>query len=372
MASFGKQHTPANRIETKSFGGFDKPDLQTTSLDKMEIGKGYQYNPKDKTASRAKLGNTLGTIGDAGSAFFEKPEDPTVAAGDMAFNTVSDAMMTVNPLVGGIMKAGGLATDVMRAAGFELKNPTNFADKMQSSKLMSLLPTSILNTATKKKVDGSAGISKEINYGYAAQKELDRTDIGGVTNWFSKKFGGKDLVKRRRAAVERTNNENAAKAGVLASNNRNMTAATNSMQDVAKKNYSRLRGGYRTNVLAAKKGTKLNLKKMVDEVKKEKTKNVIPSGALHARKHNLPEEISEHVTNKGIPVISKNEKGDIIQHAEIEHSEIIFTKDVTNKLEDLLKKFENGDEAAAIKAGKLLSVEILENTEDNTNLIETV
>jgi hypothetical protein len=162
------------------------------------------------------------------------------------------------------------------------------------------------------------------------------------------------------------------KAGVLNQNNKMMSASSNSMQDVATKNYKRLRGGYNTNILAAKKGTKLALKNIVDKVKQEKAKNVIPSGALHARKNNMPEEIAEKVTHKGVPVISKNEKGDIIQHAEIEHSEIIFTKEVTDKLEELLKQFEDGNEEIAIKAGKLLTYEILENTEDNTNLIETV
>ena len=105
--------------------------------------------------------------------------------------------------------------------------------------------------------------------------------------------------------------------------------------------------------------------------------NVIPEGALHARKHNLPEAIAEKVTNKGIPVITLEEGGDIKQHAEIEVNEIIFNKETTDKLEDFFKKFNEAEDKKdkdliAIEAGKFLASEILENTEDNTNLIKTI
>jgi len=96
--------------------------------------------------------------------------------------------------------------------------------------------------------------------------------------------------------------------------------------------------------------------------------NVIPSGALHAHKHNLTEvaedgEKFEDVTTKGIPVVVEDEKGNLIQQAEVEREEIIFRLEVTKKLEELSKK--HTDEAA-IEAGKLLVKEILYNTEDNT------
>lgn len=93
--------------------------------------------------------------------------------------------------------------------------------------------------------------------------------------------------------------------------------------------------------------------------------NVIPSGALHTQKHKLDEE---NITPKGIPVVTE-ENGEIIQHAEIERDEIIFNIDVTKKLEELYK---DGSEEAMIEAGKILVYEILNNTEDNTGLIDKV
>ena len=70
----------------------------------------------------------------------------------------------------------------------------------------------------------------------------------------------------------------------------------------------------------------------------------------------------EGITKKGIPVITQ-EEGGIVQHAEIERSEIIFTKEITDKLEELRNI---GTDEAAIEAGKLLAEQIIENTIDNT------
>lgn len=99
--------------------------------------------------------------------------------------------------------------------------------------------------------------------------------------------------------------------------------------------------------------------------------NVIPDGALHAHKHHL-EDISpeyEQVTSKGIPVVTEEEGGELKQHAEIERNEIIFRLEVTKKLEELMK---DGSDDAAIEAGKLLAHEIINNTVDNTGLMEVV
>ena len=97
--------------------------------------------------------------------------------------------------------------------------------------------------------------------------------------------------------------------------------------------------------------------------------NVIPEGSLHARLHHM--ENADNLTKKGIPVVD-NEGN---QQAEIEHSEIIFTKEVTEKLEELYKKFKSDEytnkekENFAIEAGKLLSKEIIENTDDRVGLL---
>lgn len=87
--------------------------------------------------------------------------------------------------------------------------------------------------------------------------------------------------------------------------------------------------------------------------------NLIPEGALHARKNDMK---VDNITKKGIPVVDENGK----QQAEIEKNEIIFKKDVSHQLEILAK---DGSDDAAIKAGKILAHEIMENTDDRTGLI---
>ena len=109
----------------------------------------------------------------------------------------------------------------------------------------------------------------------------------------------------------------------------------------------------------------------IPEIEETTQKNVIPEGALHKNKHHM--EHAEDLTKKGIPVI--DEDGE--QQAEIEHSEIIFTLEVTKKLEEYYDIFYSEEssnkekEQAALDAGKLLVYQILENTEDRTGLIES-
>lgn len=101
--------------------------------------------------------------------------------------------------------------------------------------------------------------------------------------------------------------------------------------------------------------------------------NVIPDGALHARKHNMD---IEGITKKGIPVVIESTDGKVEQQAEIEKEEIIFRLEVTKKLEELQQKYYSDDSSQkekdelALEAGKLLVKEILYNTTDNVNLIE--
>ena len=98
--------------------------------------------------------------------------------------------------------------------------------------------------------------------------------------------------------------------------------------------------------------------------------NVIPEGALHARKNNM-EGAGEDFTTKGIPVIDNNGE----QQAEIEKNEVIFNKDLTDFLEENMKKYnEEGSDkdAIAIKVGKRLAKELLTNTDDRTGLIDDI
>lgn len=100
--------------------------------------------------------------------------------------------------------------------------------------------------------------------------------------------------------------------------------------------------------------------------------NVIPDGALHARKHNMN---LDGITEKGIPVVSEKDNGKIEQQAEIEKEEVIFRLEVTKKLEELEKKYYSEETSQkekdeyALEAGKLITEELLHNTKDNAGLL---
>ena len=110
----------------------------------------------------------------------------------------------------------------------------------------------------------------------------------------------------------------------------------------------------------------------VDYLKAGGQMTVIPEGALHARKNNM-EGAGEDFTAKGIPVVDKEGE----QQAEIERNEIIFRKEVTEKMEKLYKKFEEEESPSkkddiAIEMGKIITCEIVKHTDDKTGLISEV
>lgn len=114
------------------------------------------------------------------------------------------------------------------------------------------------------------------------------------------------------------------------------------------------------------------LPKKESELEETNQKNIIPEGALHAHKHHM--ENADNLTKKGIPVVDNDGE----QQAEIEKNEIIFTLEVTKRLEELYSKYQDYEysqkekDEVAIEAGKLLVEEILFNTDDRTGLINTL
>ena len=173
---------------------------------------------------------------------------------------------------------------------------------------------------------------------------------------FGKNKFGKSKLDYINAKTERTDRANLLASGATYDNKQNQLAAQNTTGDIAARNQQQVFGGINPNILSAKTGAKINPKKLSNIKKKAQRNvikaqegsdlddgqkfslggkiNVIPEGALHARKNNYDGELAEQVTPKGIPVITYEEDGKITQHAEIEHSEIIFHKEVTTQLEE--------------------------------------
>lgn len=228
-------------------------------------------------------------------------------------------------------------------------------------------------------------------------KELtdSSSSYGGLDKLDSKKFGlfGIGAGKRYAKKVAEREQQRTQSEGILKSAKTDQEAAAGAIQNLANKYNLNMSGGWQqTNgIRFGKLGTKISydlsfVHKVLDHLKEESPEkfeaggkvNIIPEGALHARKHSIENpELDGKITKKGIPVIIEGENG-IKQVAEIERNEIIFTKEITEKLEELRDSYSNyGDstkekDAIAIEAGKLLVQEILYNTQDNTGLLKEV
>lgn len=155
-------------------------------------------------------------------------------------------------------------------------------------------------------------------------------------------------------------------------------------QDLQHQNINRYAGQNYLGVRVGKEGTKLLSIEQVRAIiqsnhQKETEKlqnggvigvdtNILPEGALHARKNGLADlnpEL-EDATKKGIPVMAVEGEQIQTQVAEIESAEVIMRLKVTQRLEELRK---DGSEEAMIEAGKLVTEELIENTQDNVGMI---
>lgn len=342
------------------------------------------------------LSQNLGGIGAissmVGPLVADRSATPFTKGLNTAYDTIASTVSKFGPYgkaIGGVMKVGGAVGGAVNnllgggATGTKV-------DQFLSSSFANLTPIGFLNTALGKKSKAySKDLAADVNVGYTADIGIEQKKYG----WLSGKARRADSKRN-----ERTNVSNINKLAIIRSGKEENLASANVWQDGASRNEQSMLGGINTLPLSAKKGAKINpaqLRNIVNKVKytrstpqeviEEETPkfeeggklNVIPEGALHARKNDLPEEIAEQVTNKGIPVITYDEGGEITQHAEIEVNEIIFNKETTERLEEYCKKFEEAksDEAKeilAIEAGKFLTTEILENTDDRTGLLNEV
>lgn len=311
---------------------------------------------------------------------------------DAAANAVS-AIPGVGTIIGGAMKVGGMLSDGLTALGVGTDQMTT-ADKILDSKFLKLTPVGLINSIGAKKADTITKDNEAFEQVGSAYGGTQATVDDALTK-SGKKYGLFSGGARNRANRQIHNAQmQQSKMSNIADEAQMAFAASN---NPLLGTQLQLNGGYQQNTVRAgksglkmdrdfakrvvklSKGQKEKRKKIQEEVRMEEVAgfknggavNVIPDGALHAHKHHLEnvDEKFEDVTSKGIPVITEEKGGDIKQHAEVEREEIIFNLEVTKQLEKLMQ---DGSDEAAIEAGKLLVYEILENTVDNTGLLNTV
>lgn len=352
--------------------------------------------------SKAKIGNTMnvaGGIADVVGSLIPQKEQSALTTGlnqgyDATANAVS-AIPGVGTIIGGAMKVGGMLSDGLTALGVGTDQMTT-ADKILDSKFLKLTPLGLVNAIGAKKADTITKDNEAFeqvgsSYG-GTQSTVDDALTKSGKKYGLLNGGARDRANRQiyNAQMQQSKMSNIADEAQMA-----FTASNNPLLGLGTQ--LQLNGGYQQNTVKAgksglkmdrdfakrvvklSKGKKSKVQKIQEEVRTEEVAgfknggavNVIPDGALHAHKHHLEnvDEKFEEVTTKGIPVITEEKGGDIKQHAEVEREEIIFNLEVTKQLEKLMQ---DGSDEAAIEAGKLLVYEILENTVDNTGLLNTV
>lgn len=364
--------------------------LQSANFDKFSPAN----NPLLQAgAASGDMASKAGGYADMIGSFIPKKEQSALTTGlnqgyDAAANMIS-SVPGVGTIVGGAMKIGGMLSDGLTALGVGTDQMTT-TDKILDSKFMKLTPMGLVNAFGAKKADtiykdNETWEQQGSAYGGSMAKVDDALTKSG------KKYGAFSGKARRKANAQIA--EAKRQQNLVSDINQEAqdAFAASNYSGIGLRNELALSGGYR-NMAVGRNGmkildaesqwarevltkTKIRPKEKLEEQPPKfaegGTVNVIPDGALHAHKHHL-EDISpeyEQVTSKGIPVVTEEEGGKLKQHAEIERNEIIFRLEVTKKLEELMK---DGSDDAAIEAGKLLAHEIINNTVDNTGLMEVV
>lgn len=371
-------------------GGYITPNSLTSVLPNQIPTKinapqtGLDYISKQKSYFN-KMGNLntgfsiAGQAADVIGSFIPQKEQSGLTTGlNQGYDAAANAIMAVpgwGTIVGGAMKIGGMLSDGLTALGVGTDQMTT-ADKILDSKFLKLTPMGLLNAAGAKK-------SNTIYKNNEAFEQVG-SSYGGVQSTVDNALtkSGKKYGLFSRGALNKANSQIAnaklqqSKMSNIAEENQIAQAGANN-PFISTRTQNRYNGGF-NNISVGKSGLKLPTEEQIQKAKNVLSKkvtisfrqggkmNVIPEGALHARLHHID---VDGITKKGIPVITKEAGGEIVQHAEIERDEIIFTKEVTEKLEELYKK---GTDEAAIEAGKILAREIMENTQDNTGLMKTI
>lgn len=202
----------------------------------------------------------------------------------------------------------------------------------------------------------------------------------------AKQLSGKRMLfgkKKANKFIEKQNKKNEYLDNLITTNT--YSKQSDYATDLSQQNINKAQGSSFMNNSIGKNGMKLiplnvaKQKLLLNKIYKQRLVNdnqeveryenggsfsVIPEGARHSRLNHINElnPAFEDLTRKGIPVIYKDENG-VVQTAEIERGEIIFSKEITDKIEELRKVDTDG---SAIEAGKILSEEIITNTEDKT------
>lgn len=386
----------SNNLTNNSFYNYNKNTITGGSKSFDKNKKKFVKQQNDQYSSGGQTNNKSGiswqgvaqSAGSAIDAFTQAKTDPSDSQAQLQNQVrggVSDAaIQSGNPIAMAIGVGSKLVDAIGAQTGLNLDNIDKKAGKDAGisgaargfNNLMNYIPgNSMIWGAFASKTQNADVISDEVKDIQGAYGD----SYGDLES--AQKLSGKRFLFGRRKANKFINeaNETNQKMQDIATTN-TLRKQSDYGNDIMQQNLNRYAGtNYMYNAVG-KQGMKLMsieqaklILMMRKNVEQEElqifanggTINIIPEGARHSRLNHLDEvhDDFEDVTKKGIPVVTPTEDGDLEQVAEVECGEIIFSKSVTEKLEELMK---DGSDEAAIEAGKLLVKEIIKNTDDKT------
>ena len=192
--------------------------------------------------------------------------------------------------------------------------------------------------------------------------------------------GGRYLFGKKKIAdfVQESNRRNELLTEMNMTNT--MRKQSDYGRDLAQQNMNRYAGTNYMDMRMGRKGMKIQSLEEIRELLKNRIVeeldiqkfaeggSLMPAGKLHKELSHINElgEQYEDLTRKGMPVVTLDEGGSLSQVAEVERDEWIWNLEFTQQIEALWK---DGSEEAMIEAGKLLTEELLRNTDDISGII---
>lgn len=382
------QSAAANNVLKTSGIRLSGTTIPTSDGRQFNTGLAKKKDKKDKLTFGQSLSSDtakgiykgIGTAADIGSSFIERDatKNPT------GFDTqqkIGDALLSSgNPyamLAGAAYKTlsgvaeqfGGNVNTITKDQANELG--INGFQRGMNNVLGAIAPG--LGWATNKTTEGQKShLIDEMSNAYAdTVSDIDRSDtLGG-----SKFLFGRNKIENSILTANRQNQ-------LLTEMNLTNTQRKKSdyAQDLAQQNLNRYAGTNYLNTQVGRKGMKIQSLEEIREILKNRIVeeldiqkfaeggSILPVGQRHKTLHHMDElgEQFEDLTRKGIPVVTVDESGDMVQVAEIECSEWTISKSLTDEIEALWK---DGSEEAMIECGKLVCEHLLRQTKDDGGIL---
>lgn len=269
-------------------------------------------------------------------------DDPNAQTQNSVRNSIADAAIsTGNPIAMAIGAASKVIDSTMDATGIRASN----IDKDMQEKAgltgaqrflnnsMNFLPGNPLAMGGKKLDNAELSLeTQQIRGAYTGAVD----DIESAQSMGGKRLNfmlGRKARNKMNDYINEQNQKNKLLTDISMTNT--LRKQSDYAQELSKQNFNKYNGTNYQSMAIGKEGMKLPSFKDGGVVGVDSS--VIPEGALHAHKNHLEETNSDldHVTEKGIPVVVTDEKGEYEQVAEIEKEEIIFRLDLTKQLESL-------------------------------------